>query len=478
MIVKFSFKSCKPFLFVIIFLLQFSNFLEAKISVDLKKYTESVKILRKGRPEVIYLNEFKQPKKENTVIIYTAADNNLFPFVNRMIADLQEIGSNEYLNILIHLNIQAPNKPKVTKRLYIEKNRIIQIGPDKCMNSGCAETCKEAFRWAINDFPSDRFIPVFWNHGTGDLSPQIKRIFDPSKLFRYNPETRKIELDRSITFSDFIYWHNAKKRVGICFDETHCAYLDDKQLIECFKEVCDLRNKKIDVIIFDTCFMAGTATLSIVAPYAEFVVFSEEAELGPGYDYYLTLYPLSEGKISLEEFSRHVVASFKEAYHQITDDYTHSAVKLAEFETVNRNIDVLSQLLIEAINNQKGNSVKNTIKRARAMATCFDEPSYMDLCDFLSKLLNNTQKIKLVTQSDTKRMISKINRAIEELINSIKNMIIANVAGKNLSNANGVSAYFPERQMRGSYHNSYYETEYGKKSGWAKFLKKYHNLQF
>src|SRR3989339_2073981 len=57
-------------------------------------------------------------EKEWTFLIYMSADNDLYQFAWRNLAQAAEIGSNKNLNVVVHLDIKTPGKPKVTKRLY------------------------------------------------------------------------------------------------------------------------------------------------------------------------------------------------------------------------------------------------------------------------------------------------------------------------------------------------------------------------
>ena len=242
-----------------------------------------------------------QPKKNWTIVMYMAADNDLYPFAYRNIAQMKQIGSTEYLNILVHLDISHSGQPKVTKRIYIERDRIWQIGPDYKMDSGSDTTLFDTVHWAHQNFPSDHIAVVLWNHGSGDLNPVLKKTINPAQLFKYNAKTHLIELDRSIGFMDFVEQscikssplfspHAEISKRGVCFDETNGTYLDDTKLMRAFTKIIQERgNKKLDLIVFDACLMAGTGTTYIISQFADYMVASEEVVLGAGYDYQLML---------------------------------------------------------------------------------------------------------------------------------------------------------------------------------------------
>lgn len=428
---------------------------------------------------------FPIEEKPWTILIYMAADNDLFPFAQRNLAQMRQVGSNKNLNILVHLDIHQPGQPKTTKRLYIEKDRILQIGPDYCMDSGSASTLIDALEWAHNDFPSEHFALVFWNHGSGDLNPALKKSINPANLFRYNPATTLIELDRSIGFIDFIEdlrlqeeaeGYTCHKR-GICFDETNVNYLDDSKLMQSLSHIYHKRGqKKLDLIIFDACLMAGTGTAWIMSKFADYMVASEEVVLGPGYNYKTTLEPIAQlNNVQPLEVARHIVECYEKTYSKITNDYTHSAFALEKFEAVSENINDLANLLIQALEKQMGVSVSIIIKQSRSRQKCtyFDEPSYIDLYNFYQNLLDSIHKMKLKNNEERDRLLTKIKQTLNRGLSLMDSLIVSNVAGKNLEGAHGLSIYFPEYKMYGPHHASYNFTEFAQNNSWREFLKTY-----
>jgi hypothetical protein len=58
---------------------------------------------------------------------------------------------------------------------------------------------------------------------------------------------------------------------------------------------------------------------------------------------------------------------------------------------------------------------------------------------------------------------------IDEGIQLIENLVIANTVGKNLKNARGIAIYFPERGV----HSSYQEALFLKSNAWGTLLSRY-----
>lgn len=403
------------------------------------------------------------------IVVYMAAANDLAPFADRNIEQMKLVGSNSNLVILVHLDISRPGIKKITKRLIIHKGKVVQVGPDMAMDSGSEQTLISTIRWAYTDFPSKYLGVIFWNHGSGDLNPSIGRAINPSKLFVYNPETRMVELDRSIGFIEFLDALHQSEQRGVCFDETTGNYLNDQRLKKGLEVCTQERGRKIDLIYFDACLMAGIGTLWIAHPYADYLIASEEVVLGTGANYHLVLSALAQKELTPAEFARHVVKSYDATYSKITQDYTHSAMNLSVVPVLSNNIDIVANLLMAAIAAQKNNSVRLAIKQARNKFACthFDEPSYIDLGHLYQNLLKNLSAMSVAQNT----LIRDLQHYLTEGLQIIKQTVIDNVTGQHLKNACGISIYFPERAPL---HPSYQHTEFVlNHPTWHKFLTLY-----
>jgi hypothetical protein len=421
-------------------------------------------------------------KISNLAFVYMAADNDLQLFADRNLEQMKQIGSNQHLIIFVHLDIKRPGGKKITQRFLVFKNKLVSLGTYTAMDSGDEKTLIDAARIALKELPEkygltfEHVIFIAWNHGMGPLNPIIK-MFNPSRLFRYNPETRMIELDRSIGFIDFIngvafqdYTNDSR---GICFDQSTGNYLTELKFRHALEIMCkEYRNgKKLDIICFDACLMAHAEEVVHLSDFADFAVFSQEAVPGTGWDYSRVLAPLSQGPIDPALFAQHIVTAYEKTYARITNDYTQSAVALCKATLLNNNIDIVAKLLIQAIKYQKNQSVHQAIKASRDRKTCthFDEPSYIDYHHFAKNLLQNLEKCEITTSP---QIILDLKNHLLEGMDLIKEMVIANVAGKNLRNATGLSIYFPERPP---IHSSYRDIYFSCNNAWLDFLIAYHS---
>src|SRR3990172_569950 len=118
----------------------------------------------------------KSAKKPWTFIIYIAGDNDLRAFVTNNLKQMASIGSNEYINIVAHLDIKINGNQKITRRYLIEKNRLVHMNANdpstQCMDSGDPKTLISCCEWAITNYPAHNYALILWNHGSGILDPK------------------------------------------------------------------------------------------------------------------------------------------------------------------------------------------------------------------------------------------------------------------------------------------------------------------
>jgi len=422
-------------------------------------------------PKYLIKNKKRRKKQKRTVMIYMAADNDLRVFAARNIQQMSFIGSNENINILVHLDIRISGNKKITRRYLVEKDKVLHVDPydlfTQKMDSGNPATLISFCEWGIKNYPAEEFDLILWNHGTGALEPIHGKIINPIDLFIFNPATHLLELDRSIEFINAISQINNQR--GICWDDTTGNYLSNKKLDIALETIRTkyLQGEKFGIIGFDACLMAMIEISSFIKKHAHVMVGSEEVELGMGWKYDEVLYPFTKAALDTVSFAQHIVQSYDKTYQPITYDYTLSAINLYEIHKLEKNIDAIALLLSEGLHAQK-NIFTRMIRESRNKHICthFDEPSYIDLHHFYINLLNSIKQTDSFNSRATK---SKLIEKLQQGIALIENTILANTTGKNLKNARGLSIYFPERNIHSSYKDSFFfESNY-----WGTFLSHY-----
>ncbi|MGB8468103.1 MAG: clostripain-related cysteine peptidase [Candidatus Babeliales bacterium] len=415
-------------------------------------------------------------KKKFTIITYMAADNDLAPFARKNLKQQTDIGSSAWANIVVQLDTRIAGNKKVTKRYYVEKNKLTVTNAHdpktQQMDSGAPETLIDCCKWAIQSYPAESYILILWNHGTGALDIGPKRIINPLPLFNYNPHKNIIELDRSISFLDYVQSYER----AICFDDSTGHCLSNQDLIFALDTVKKqyLGGKKFKLVCFDACLMSMVEVADIMKDFAEYMTASQEVVLGPGYNYQKMLTPFLHSAPDSADYAKYIVHSFGQVYSTITNDYTQSAIHLASVQNLENSLNDLALHLMSALQKQQGSSVFDIIRLSRSKLFCthFDERSYIDIHHFASNLLERIDTSLFVSAPEGQVIIAAIKQAIGRVLQEINHTVLANTAGKNLAKACGLSIYFPERKL----HLAYQKTPFAQKNNWFNFIKLYLSL--
>lgn len=455
------------------------RFISQEEILELRKEFQS----EEDNPELYTQQEVrsKNIEKSWTIMIYMAADNDLNYFAWKNLKQMELIGSNENVTIVVQLNVPGSN---ATKRYIVKKGRRLlfqeQNNIKEKLNSGSYQTLVNFATWSTQNFPAENFALILWNHGTGAIDPYFGRAINPADLFYLNPTDNKFEIDRGISYVTLIhneiYRHlRTDGKRGICFDDSFKSYISNRDLEIALAEIVNkgLQGKKLGVIGFDACLMSMVEVSSICKNYAECFVGSQELEYGSGWKYDEVLELFINNRPTPKAFAQHIVVSYEKAYQKHINDYTLSALDLSKHSLLEENINNLANLLIEALKNQQGRRVSDTLRKCKSTqyCTCFDEPSYIDLGDFYLNLAQHIAHIALQNKDLERRLQSRMSQLIQEGLTILRSLVIENRVGAKLKKAQGLSIYFPEHSIMASYGRS----PFALNNQWLKLLNKYIN---
>lgn len=413
------------------------------------------------------------PKKEYTLVVFMAADNDLHRFALKNIIQMESIGSNENINIIVQLNI--PGAHNTTRRYVINKGKrlIVQADgpvPNQKLNSGNPDTLIDCVEWAMKYYPAENLILNFWNHGSGCWEPGALKTINTTDLFYVDTETHMLKLDRNIEYIEHI---EEQQQRGICFDETYNSYMTNNDIKYALHEIQHriLGGKKIAVVWFDACLMSMIEVAHACKDHAEYLVASQDVEYAAGSNYQLALTQFLTSAPTPREFACHVVKSFEKSYQYITRDFTQSAVDLSQVHNIEMNINFVAYQLITALQNQKNKSVSKLLQqsKSRLLCTCFAEPSFIDLRHFYLNLQSNLSQISLIDAKQEISIKASLGNLLEQGVNLINSAVAANATGSNVAQACGLSIYFPEKNMFSSYPRSFF----GRSNEWVNMLAHY-----
>lgn len=355
------------------------------------------------------------PKKEWTVLIYIAGDNDLYPYVSMNIEQLKRVGSSSLVNFVVYLCKHPHGQRKVAQKIKIEKGKAVILSEQADVDSGSPLTLLEALNWATGDFPAEHYAVIAWDHGSGALN-RIER--------------------------------------GICYDYTTGHYLSDRDLRYAFDHVVKKLGKKIDVFACDACLMASVELAASFANCVDYFVSSEETIPGTGFNYSRAMLPLAQHHIQPSELAMHWVKAYQQNYSPYYEGYTLSAVDLNTMNELTKAIDSLGNSLITLLRYQFNKSVKSLLQQCSMPGYCttFEESTYIDL-DHFAMLLD--QKIDTVSVNlddiQKNRIITQIKYTLTSIRSILAKSVIANAHGKKYAHAAGLTIYFPQRMVHASY---------------------------
>jgi hypothetical protein len=158
-------------------------------------------------------------------------------------------------------------------------------------NFGESQTLADFVSFGLQSYPSEHTALILWNHGGGTLK-------------------------------------------GVCLDENF-SYdaLTLNELDDALKAVN--LEKKLDFIGFDACLMASVECASVVSPYAENMIASEEKEPSGGWDYTSIFQSLNSANFYNDVLNSYAQKCGKSNY------YTLSCVDLTQIDKIQ---NMLSQL--------------------------------------------------------------------------------------------------------------------------------------
>ncbi|UCE37817.1 MAG: hypothetical protein JSW00_00810 [Thermoplasmata archaeon] len=208
-------------------------------------------IAEKNIPSCLYLidisdNPLRAKKAEWTFLVYMSADNDLEGDGIRDINEMELVGSNPYLNIIVQCDRAVGGNDSNgdwtnTSRFLIMKDDDVDIINSPVieylgeMNMADPQTLRDFVNWGFTNFPAERYFLDIWGHGQG--------------------------------------WQ------GVSKDKSDWLEMNEiKSVLPNFLE-------RIDVVGFDNCNMAMIEVYTQFLGYTDYIVGSEKEEDAWGWPY-------------------------------------------------------------------------------------------------------------------------------------------------------------------------------------------------
>ncbi|MCB9492856.1 MAG: hypothetical protein H6679_01125 [Epsilonproteobacteria bacterium] len=412
-------------------------------------------------------------------IVYMANNNSLHKYGVNNFNEMVSIGSNEKINIIVQIDTPGTLK---NSRFYIKKhNPVLMESQQNTVDaiSGTPESLFSFVAWSLKNFSARNNALILWNHGTGIKDPTLYELFmqHRDEFFEFNYKSSKMELNRTILSNeDFSKSLKAfAKARGIAFNQTANTYLTNQALREVLGRIKTelLDGNKLDVLVMDACHMAMLEICSEINPEdIRYFVASQEIEPGGGYNYQYVLEPLTRHSLSPKDLAQHIVSAYDKEYGSIFVDHTQSAIKLKSITELETNVDSLAKNLLKLIGFRK-KTVMTGLKEVRYDVTEFFDNDYIDLADFYLKISKQCKTLQensdISDELDIVETLEQTSELALQGLRTLRQCVVANVAGKALPCAQGLSIYFPRRLI----HESYKKTAFANKTSWLSFLESF-----
>lgn len=269
----------------------------------------------------------------------------------------------------------------------VEDDGLVLVENMEPKSLGESDTLAEFISYGHSKYPAEKKALFFWNHGAGSIEG-----FGADELYDYDT---------------------------LWLSEMESAFSKSSD------------GDAFDVVGFDACLMASIETASVLEPYADILVASEEVAPGGGWDYEYIFEILTEEKEVIgQELGVAVAKGYYQKYEN-TDTEGIVTCSVIDLSKVSALEDLLGRfaagLTTEIV---QPDALSNVAKARQHSESYGDEPgavSYdmIDLYDFVD------------LQKDVDPQLS------EELMQAIDDAVIYEVSGKQRMFSYGLSIYFP-----------------------------------
>lgn len=251
---------------------------------------------------------------EWTVMVYMVGDNNLEPYALADINEMEEVGSTSEVQVAVQLDRSAEdygsdNEWDGARRFHIEQDEDTSVISSPALedlgrtNSGQPEAVAEFVDWAVDAWPAEKYALLIWNHGSG--------------------------------------WRADPMSVGLDDSTGSSLDLTDGDLREALDGAVGVTGQRLDLLVFEACLMQAYETAHDVAPYADYLIASQDLTYETAWRYDRILGHLSEDPSQDGEAAAKLLVQD----YRIPGD-TISAVDLGAIGELDSALDVLADAML------------------------------------------------------------------------------------------------------------------------------------
>ena len=291
-----------------------------------------------------------QPQKAWTIMVYLDADNNLSSYGTKDIQEMQQVGSDSNINIVVLWD----NSASTHGYYYVQSGSSVLLQDVGEVNMGDPATAKNFIAYAKQNFPADKYGFVYWNHGGAvDRAPR-----------------------------------------GVAWDDTNSGdHLSEVEQSQIMSYGVSLLGKKFEFVGFDACLMATAEIYYQYRNFANYMAASEQTEPGDGWDWTwiatLKSNPTANGSVAVKA----IFDKYK-AWYATTADVTFSTANLAYAAQLGT---AINDFATAAINSGTAGSVFKTLAGSLSNFSGYTK----DLVGFMNAVIASSSVTQTVKDKAT-----------------------------------------------------------------------------
>jgi len=301
----------------------------------------------------------------------------------------------------------------------VEGRRPRQLESYDLRSMGEAGTLTAFLDYSFEHFPADRYALILWDHGGGPMN-------------------------------------------GVCFDELFSKdnahdSLDLSELRTALSDSPFGSENPLEWIGFDACLMSSVETAYICAPFAKYMIASQETEPGSGWDYSF-LKQASEG-LSGDEMGKLIVEAYTDDPHASDLMLTLSCVDLSQMQNVETAMNGLFGNLDDLLDPDHFSEISNGRRDAKGFGRASTGSEY-DLVDLFSL----AEQYAAVQADRAAELQTALDKAVV-------------VQAGNQENSHGLSVYYPYYNKE--YYKALWSRQYstwGFAEGYSSFMDHYADM--
>ena len=345
---------------------------------------------------------------EWTILVYLDADNNLHYAGLDDLAEMQQVGSNANVNVVVQWDGYAGygDGNGGTARYYIRPGQRQLVQDLGELNMGSPQTLIDFVKWGMDTYPASHYAVVLWNHGDGWRSRSRSRAPQSSGGSGAYPPYKAVAWDDS-NGSDALYMNEVRSALA----------------------QIQTQRQAPELLGFDACLMAMAEVAYEIQPYASVMVASEESEPNEGWPYHTILQDLTATPtMSAAELGGSIVNRYGQFFASQTN-CTLSAIDLTKVSGVAAALDTFADAMMSGWDPQ--------IESARSQTQTFLSPRPGSFGEF-------DDNADLYHFAD---LVSVSAPQLASAANGVKAALQAAVIQEwhnmELAGANGLAVYFP-----------------------------------